>query len=186
MDTRDFASKSMDEFDAVFSNVSEGELENSTPCIEWNVRELCNHVVNEVLWIPDLLEGKTIAEVGDKYDGDVLGFNPYESWTIAKEAALKAINDVDLEKTVYLSYGDFPAGRYIKEVSSDILIHTWDLTQGLIAERNLPEDLCEIAYDVIEPMQEMAVECGIYGEKVKAPEDSTWEIRLISLSGRRI
>src|SRR2546427_12764915 len=32
-----------------------------TPCEAWDVRTLVNHVVGELLWVPPLLEGKTIA-----------------------------------------------------------------------------------------------------------------------------
>ena len=35
-----------------------------TPCSEWNVRALVNHVVSEDRWTKPLVEGMTIAEVG--------------------------------------------------------------------------------------------------------------------------
>jgi hypothetical protein len=44
-----------------------------TPCSEWDVRALVNHLVGENLWVPPLFEGKSIADVGDQFDGDVLG-----------------------------------------------------------------------------------------------------------------
>ena len=38
----------------------------STPCTEWDVRMLVNHVAGEYLWVPEMLAGRTIAEVGDR------------------------------------------------------------------------------------------------------------------------
>ena len=47
-----------------------------TPCPEWDVRALVNHIVNEDLWTVPLMEGATIDEVGDRFDGDLLGDDP--------------------------------------------------------------------------------------------------------------
>jgi len=35
-----------------------------------------NHLAGEDLWAPPLLAGSTIAEVGDRFEGDVLGAEP--------------------------------------------------------------------------------------------------------------
>ena len=40
---------------------------------EWTVRELVNHVVTGNYWAYELGGGRTIEEVGDALDGDVLG-----------------------------------------------------------------------------------------------------------------
>src|ERR1043166_2429090 len=49
---------------------------SDTPCDGWDVRALVNHVTGEDLWTAPLLAGKTIADVGDRFDGDVLGDDP--------------------------------------------------------------------------------------------------------------
>ena len=61
---------------------------NATPCTEWDARELVNHVVGEDRWTAPLLEGATIAEVGDRFDGDLLGDDPA---TAARDAAAEAV-----------------------------------------------------------------------------------------------
>jgi uncharacterized protein (TIGR03086 family) len=58
-----------------------------TPCTEWDVRTLLNHLVYEQLWAPELLRGATVEEVGDRFDGDVLGDDPFKSWSTAARAA---------------------------------------------------------------------------------------------------
>ena len=47
-----------------------------TPCREWTVRDLVNHVTGEDLWTAPLLRGETIERVGDRFDGDLLGSEP--------------------------------------------------------------------------------------------------------------
>ena len=47
-----------------------------TPCADWDVRALTNHVVGEDRWVVPLMAGRTIADVGDALDGDLLGARP--------------------------------------------------------------------------------------------------------------
>ena len=58
------------------AGVQEGQWDDPTPDAEWNVRQLLNHVVSGNFWVTPLVEGKSIEEVGDRYDGDVLGDDP--------------------------------------------------------------------------------------------------------------
>src|ERR1700680_1383793 len=83
-----------------------------TPCTEWNVRLLVNHVAGEYLWVPEMLAGRTLAEVGDRLDGDVLGDDPLQGLISARRAALDAIDAPKaLATSVHLSFGDLPAGE---------------------------------------------------------------------------
>ena len=55
---------------------------------EWTVRKLINYHVYDDSWVPETLAGKTIEEVGTKYDGDLLGDDPKKRWHTAVEKQL--------------------------------------------------------------------------------------------------
>ena len=61
-----------------------------TPCAEWDVRALLNHIVYEDLWTVPLMEGATIEEVGDRYEGDLLGDDPLTATRAACDMAVTA------------------------------------------------------------------------------------------------
>ena len=65
--------RAVDEFDRRVSEIGDDQWDDPTPCTDWNVRELVNHVAAEDLWVPPLVDGMTLEEVGDRFDGDVLG-----------------------------------------------------------------------------------------------------------------
>ena len=44
------------------------QLADPTPCAEWDVRQVLNHIIGENLWAAELFAGKTIAEVGDRLE----------------------------------------------------------------------------------------------------------------------
>jgi uncharacterized protein (TIGR03083 family) len=68
--------RSCREFDRRVAEVGADQWALDTPCTEWNVRTLVNHVTVEDLWVPPLLRGATIEEIGDRFDGDQLGDDP--------------------------------------------------------------------------------------------------------------
>src|SRR3954471_20256222 len=60
-------------FGDLVQKVGSDQWESATPCSDWDVRALVNHLVYEARWAPPLLAGRTIADVGDQFDGDLLG-----------------------------------------------------------------------------------------------------------------
>src|SRR6266550_1525211 len=70
------------EFDARVRQIGDHQWQAATPDEDWSVRDLVNHVAGEDLWAPPLLAGSTIAEVGVRFDGDVLAADPKAAWTL--------------------------------------------------------------------------------------------------------
>ncbi|MFK8907525.1 TIGR03086 family metal-binding protein [Streptomyces sp. YS-3] len=118
-----------------------------TPCAEWTVRDLVNHLAVEQLWVPPLVaEGRTIAEVGDAFDGDVLGDDPVDVWETALSAAVAAFAAPGaLDGTVELSYGRTPAPAYCSQMMADAVVHSWDLSRAIGADERLPDALVDAA-----------------------------------------
>src|ERR1039458_7963943 len=104
----------------------------ATPCEEWNVRQLVAHVTGEQYWVEPLLDGLTLLEAAEEIPGDPLGDDPGRAWDDgAHSAALAFAAEDALECTVHLSYGDTPARSYLGEMTSDLVIHGWDLARGI-------------------------------------------------------
>src|ERR1700719_3371325 len=62
----------------------------STPCSEWDARQVANHIIGENLWAAELFQGKTIEEVGTRLDGDLTGDNPAAAYRRSVEVARQA------------------------------------------------------------------------------------------------
>ena len=123
------------------SNVSD-DWSRPTPCTDWDVRALVNHVVGEDRWTKPLVEGKTIAEVGDAFDGDLLGADPRASAMAAADEALTAVaKRLPAGGTVHLSYGEEDIAEYINQLVGDHLIHGWDLAVATGQNRDLDSEL---------------------------------------------
>ena len=58
-----------------------------TPCEDWDVRTLVNHIVTGNWWAAELAAGRTIEEVGPRLDGDVLADDPTGAYDASAAAA---------------------------------------------------------------------------------------------------
>lgn len=158
-----------------------------TPCTEWDVRQLVNHLVFENLWVGELLQGKTIAEVGDRFSGDVLDNDPLDSFDKALKTAKGAVDAPGaMETTCHVSYGDVPGSAYISEIFNDFLIHGWDVAKATGQSTTLDPDLVSATYEMLEPRKEKIRASGVFGTEVPVPPDADLQTKLLALLGRRV
>lgn len=185
MDLLDAHGQAMAVFDRAVRAVEPSDWDAPTPCTDWSVRDLVHHLVSEQLWVPDLLAGRTIAEVGDRYDGDVLGSDPAGVWASSSSAARAAwLAPGATERTVHLSYGDEAATEYGWQMTTDLAVHGWDLATALGRDAGLPGELAESLLSYVEPQVSAWSGTGMFAGAVPVPEDATAATRLVGLLGR--
>jgi len=185
MDAKVLFKKALEQATATAKCIDAHHFKNATPCTDWDCQTLLNHVLYELSWVPDLLEGKTIKQVGTKYDGDLLGKDHIKNWQQAADAAIAAINKADLDKEVHLSYGDVPASSYINEVAGDLLIHSWDLDQSFKCSLVIEPELAQALYDNIFPRKDEFASSGLFGKPFDVPEDARLQTKLLAIVGRQ-
>ena len=126
--------------------VPDDKWDAPTPCTDWSVRDLVNHVVGEDAWTVPLMRGSTMAEVGDSLDGDLLGDEPTENAVRSANEALAVVAEtLPTGGKVHLSYGDEDMGEYLYQLTADHLVHAWDLaaaTGGDTTLRRRPRRGC--------------------------------------------
>ena len=165
--------------------VGSDDWDRPTPCSDWSVRDLVNHLVSEELWAPPLFEGRTIAEVGDRFEGDLLGADPQGAWKAAAAPALDAATKDVLDRTVHLSFGDVPGREYIGQLTADHVIHAWDLARGTGGDERLDPELVEFVHAFLAPQVEAWQSAGVFAPPVEVPAGADLQTKLLAMTGRR-
>ena len=147
------------------------------------LRKIVNYHAYDSAWVPDVLAGKTAAEVGDVYehlktDSDC-DYRAYSNAAISAAAAL-----TDPERLVHLSYGDYPAGDYLKHTASFRGFRAFDIAKWIGVSTQMPVDLVHAMWDDLVPDMEAWRALGVYGPAVAVPDDAPLQDRLLGLSGR--
>ncbi|HEX6420409.1 MAG TPA: TIGR03086 family metal-binding protein [Acidimicrobiales bacterium] len=157
-----------------------------TPCADWDVRALLNHVVSEDLWTVPMMEGATIEEVGDRFEGDLLGVDPVATARAACDAAATAAaSGVVAGRTVHLSFGDTPADEYAYQLAADHIVHGWDLAAATGGDRTIDPELVEACAAWFAEREDLYRAAGAIGERPaveQAPDDA--QARLLVAFGR--
>ncbi|MGA5816816.1 TIGR03086 family metal-binding protein [Kitasatospora sp. NPDC094028] len=178
-------SQALAAFDERVRLITPGQWDSPTPCADWSVRDLVNHLTGEQLWVPELLMGATISEVGGRFDGDLLGSDPVAAWTAAARAAEHAFAVPGAtELIVHLSDGDASGRYYLDQLTTDLVIHSWDLATGLGHGTRLPEGLVDFALEQIGDYGDLSAS-GLFDPPVPVPADAGPQTRLLALTGRR-
>jgi uncharacterized protein (TIGR03086 family) len=173
-------------FDELVQQVRDDQWTNQTPCTEWDVRALVRHIVYEDLWAPPLFEGQTIEQVGDRFEGDILGNDPKAAWEQASKAAVAAVEeDGAMERTVHLSWGDEKGEEYTSQLLLDHVVHGWDLARGIGADDRLDPQLVEECYARWKDRQEMVREAGVFGDQQAVENNADTQTKLLALLGRK-
>ncbi|MBI2798065.1 TIGR03086 family protein [Candidatus Saccharibacteria bacterium] len=166
--------------------IKPGQWHVVTPNTDWDLTALVKHMVYEVLWVPDLVEGKTVKEVGDKYDGDILGKDAKKAWLAASQKAVAAFTDPGaMTKTVHLSYANVMGEHYCSEIASDVFIHSWDVAKAVDTNTDLDKELAEFTYKFMQPRAAEMRQSGLFGSEVKVANDADLQTKLLALYGRR-
>jgi uncharacterized protein (TIGR03086 family) len=153
-----------------------------TPDTEWTVRMLVLHVVQEQQWVPQLLAGRTILQA-KRYLAR-LGDDLRAEWRLYSLAATAAWEEARPDALVNLSYDTVPVLDYLREQTSDVTIHAWDLARATGADETLDSALVEAVWTVFEPQKDTLSASGLYALPVELPDDAPLQSRLLAVTGR--
>jgi len=146
--------------------VGTDQWDDPTPCRDWTVRDLVNHVVGEDAWTVPLVEGRTLADVGTSLDGDLLGDDPVRAALDAAMAATKSTAErLPGGGTVHLSYGDEQLTEYVHQLAADHLVHSWDLAVATGGDTRLDPHLVTEVHAWFSEREQMYRAGGVIGPR---------------------
>lgn len=160
----------------------------------YTLREIMTYHAYDEAWIPDMLAGKTIEEVGENafggpYDNTLLGDSPKENYKALSDKALASARTFPPEeltsRTVHYSYGDFPANEALWHAIVFRAMRAHDIAKVIGVPHGLSTELVQAVWDIVEPHAEEWRAIGIFGPKIAVAADAPLLDRLLGLTGRR-
>jgi uncharacterized protein (TIGR03086 family) len=171
---------------AIIAGVRPDQLSEPTVNEGWDVAELLSHIVYGNRWVPPLVSGQTIEEVGDRLEGDQLAGGPLAAYDASAEPAAAAFEAAGaLDAPCAVSYGPVPGSVYAGHRFIDVFIHGWDVAAATGQDRTLDPELVEVCFEVIEPQLDMVRGSGVFGEEVPVDAGVDRQTKLLAILGRR-
>lgn len=177
--------RALDGARATLAGVRSDQWEAPTPNAEWDVQALVHHVVYGNWWAAELASGRTIDEVGDRFEGELLGDEPVAAYDASAEAAASAFEAPGaLDAPAAVSYGPVPGSVYAGHRFMDVLLHGWDLAVATGQDRTLDPELVAACLELLEPQAEIFRSAGAFGPAAEVTEGADPQTRLLALTGR--
>lgn len=170
----------------VLDGVNAADLDSSTPCANWNVAQLIDHLVGSQHWASSSIEGIPMAQTGEGASaGDYR-----QAFNDAAQAALDAFNqDGAMDRTVNPGFGDMPAAALLGLAVTDTFTHSWDLAkatgQNTDLDPQLATQLLAASQQAIQPAFR-SEEGSIFGPEQQAPDGASPADQLAAFLGRTV
>ena len=168
------------------NGVRQDQWHDPTPCTEWDVKQVANHIIGENLWAAELFRGKTIEQVGTALDGDLAGADPAAAYRASVEKASRmVIAPAAMEMTCHLSFGDYSGSDYAAQLFMDLLIHGWDIAKATGQDTRLDPELVDACMPIALDMTSKFRSAGVFGEDLTVDAGADPQTRLLAIVGRR-
>jgi uncharacterized protein (TIGR03086 family) len=165
-----------DGFARVADSMSPDHWDLPTPCTEWSARDLVEHVIG-------FHEFLLLRPLGVRANRPKSG--PAERWNATSVALFTALEtEGALDRATELPGGGESTPRTMLDaLTTDVLVHTWDLAKATGIDPSLDQDLCSRAYEA-----RLSAGAGLpsemYAPPVEVAPDADTPTKLIALCGR--
>jgi uncharacterized protein (TIGR03086 family) len=139
MDALTAHQRAQEAFATVLANVDPSQLQNRSPCTDWDARQLIEHVIGGNQWVQQLAGLEPSALPDELVDAHAVS-------SAAAQAVFAAPDG--LTRTFELPFGRLPGAAFIGVRSGDVLTHAWDLAKATGQTTDLDPEVAALALDV--------------------------------------
>ncbi len=170
----------------VLAGVSANQLHEATPCAEWDVSALINHIVGGQRFFASSIRGQTPSgEERDDAAGDYLA-----EFEAASADCVAAFNEEGaMGRSVTLPFGDMPGSAWFGLATMDTFTHGWDLAKATGQDTDLAPELATQllaqARQSISP-QFRSDDGAVFGHEQSAPDGASAADQLAAFLGRKV
>ncbi|MBV2153849.1 TIGR03086 family metal-binding protein [Kitasatospora sp. SUK 42] len=176
------------QLERLFAATTPADLDRQTPCTEFTLRELLNHVVGGVHRCAYMGEGGRAEDivVGIEDPSDE-GWSAALSRASARAAAAWA-DDTKLGRPTFAPWGEVPGAAAVSGYLMEAAAHAWDISRTLDGEFELNEDLSHAAMAFAELALPPEIRGGHlpFGQPQPVAEDADIHTRLAAWLGRKV
>jgi uncharacterized protein (TIGR03086 family) len=165
------------------ADIHADQLTFATPCTDWDVRAVANHLLGEAKMMTDVNHGlPSIHEQGDLIGGVDLE----TAWTSCAAANVASWREAGVTGDRTYFYGTFPATAGLAINVGEVVVHNWDLAKAVGRPVTTDPDHAAIAYGLWSAVSLDGLRAsGQLGAEVPVPSTAPVMDRLLGLLGRQ-
>ena len=152
-----------------------GKLADGTPCEQWDVRNLLDHMIDTQEYFAATARGEEVSLPNPDPPARI-GDDPIAAYAEIRDETLRAHREPGvLEKT----------GPSLGIAFVDQLVHGWDLAQATGQDATMPEDLAGAAFEMLDGKLTDENRGAGFKPAVSVADDASAQDKLLAYTGRR-
>jgi uncharacterized protein (TIGR03086 family) len=173
---------------AVTRNVKPDQLDARTPCADWDVRTLVNHLVFWSAFRSELAARKQQAPADDPIT-EKTDFTTSPDWpqtfaTQLDRAIAAWAEPGATEGDTGLAGGKMPARMIAMMMVGELVVHGWDLARATGQPIDADPLVLQAVQEMTEAMGDQGRKMGAFGDEVEVAPDAPMLDRVLGFSGR--
>jgi uncharacterized protein (TIGR03086 family) len=173
----------------VVAGVSPDQLGAPTPCSDWDVRALLNHLVATLREFDARFHERELSDdlgaPGGLPAKDLLGDDPLTAYRDAAEALLDSVRPAGaLERKYPTPVGELPGSLLAEAAVLDVVVHGWDLARATGQDTGIDPPLAEHALAFAQGFVSDQMRPRVFGSNNPVPDDAPVGDRLVAFVGR--
>jgi uncharacterized protein (TIGR03086 family) len=166
----DQLAQALDQAEQALGTVDDDNLDNPTPCSDWTVRQLADHVAAGPARFVQMAKGE---EVDWSAAPDVAAGEWRTTFRSGADELLAAMRGLPEDQQAQ-------AGFQVAEYA----LHSWDLVRGTGASMDLDDSIAETGLAAMQGGLTDENRQGAFGSEVPVPDDASAYEKLAAFSGR--
>ena len=154
---------------------ADGAWDNQSPCTEWDARGVLEHVIG----FHDVLLLRPTGTKPQRPKDD-----PVARWDVTASAIREAIDRAPTQPTSADDPSQPDLARLLPMLTTEMLLHSWDLARAVGVDPRLDSGLCEVSYEMALSNDRQLRSSGLFGPAVPVANDADSATRLLAFLGR--
>jgi uncharacterized protein (TIGR03086 family) len=151
------------------------DLDARTPCDEWDVRALMNHMVDTQRYFAGSARGEDVS-LPSPDPPALISDNPRADFERVRQDVLEVFGQPGVIEAT---------GPSLAIAFNDQLVHGWDLARATEQDARMPEGLAEAAYGMIYGRLTDEQRKGMFKPAIDVPDDASPQDKLLAYTGRQ-
>jgi uncharacterized protein (TIGR03086 family) len=185
MDMIEMYDRSLARTGTVVAGVDRERFSDPTPCDDWDVEKLLDHIIGGCLTFAGGGSGSPVDAMQER------GFATKDHVTAYQEAAASALETFRapgaLEGTLTLPWGDTPGPAALGLALADAVVHGWDLAVATDQKAEIDEDVAEAVYEMTSSMMAPKGDfprMTAFKDPIEVDDDAPAQVRMLAYLGR--
>jgi len=151
------------------------QLDAPTPCDDWDVQTLLNHMVDSQQYFVRSARGEKASPPSSDPPEGLIGDDPAAAYERGREETIDTFSEAGvIERT----------GPSLGIAFSDTLLHGWDVAKATGQDTTMPDGLAAAAYEMVHGAFTDEQRKGVFKPEIQVGDDASPQEKFLAYTGR--